>query len=142
MIPFRKSNECVFCNIYIFLVWMILVSIFTIISKNNFEVWYLYFEAPHAYFPRHFCIMCILCTPRPICLSTYSPIVDQCIGWYIDRCRYVDRSTDTSVEGCTKYTWSKNYRCLLWTLTRVETSETDPHHMHTSVDSIKQFCLS
>ena len=42
-------------------------------------------------------IMCILCTPRPICRPTYRPTVDRCIGRHIGRVS-VDMSVDISVD--------------------------------------------
>ena len=41
--------------------------------------------------------MCILCTPRSICRSTYRPTLDRCIGRHIGRVS-VDMSTDISVD--------------------------------------------
>jgi len=43
---------------------------------------------------------------RWICRPTYRSSVGRYIDRYIGRLS-VDMSTDTSVEGCTKYTWSK-----------------------------------
>jgi len=63
---------------------------------------------------------------RLICRPTYRSSVGRYIGRYIGRLS-VDMSTDISIEGCTKYTWSnqlfwkikKAFRgCFLFTVTR------------------------
>ena len=43
---------------------------------------------------------------RPICRPTYRSTLGRYVDRYIGR-HSVDMSTDVSVEGCTKYTWSE-----------------------------------
>ena len=44
---------------------------------------------------------------RPICRPTYRSTLGRYVDRYVGRLS-VDMSTDMSVEGCTKYTWSRN----------------------------------
>ena len=56
-------------------------------------------------------VMSIKC--QTICWPTYQSSVGRYVDRYIGRV-LVDMSTDISVEGCTKYTWSKyNYHQVL-----------------------------
>ena len=59
--------------------------------------------------------MCILCTPRPICWSTYRHI-GPCVSRHIDQCltdMLVDMATDRSVEMCWS-TYQLTYQLRYW----------------------------